>query len=141
MEGWVPASRIASLNKKNIKRLRETDNVFIDKVVFRRTSDPQKSPAEPSLLEKEQGELTKVYFFVIQNNVQIKRIETIELGSHEMSCWYYSPYPEAFQVPKLYICEYCLKYYTTASELDKHSQYCNYSHPPGMFLHISINRR
>ena len=32
MEGWVPSSRIAPLNKKNIKRLREVDNIYVEKV-------------------------------------------------------------------------------------------------------------
>lgn len=34
MEGWVPSSRIAPLNKKNIKRLREVDNIYVEKVEF-----------------------------------------------------------------------------------------------------------
>ena len=103
----------------------------------------QKAPAEPSLLEKEQGELTKVFCDIeLQNYEQIKRIETIELGCHEISCWYYSPYPEDYQVPKLYICEYCLKYYKSASDLDKHSANCYYSHPPGnTMVNRVINRR
>ena len=48
-----------------------------------------------------------------------------------VECWYYSPYPETYQVPKLFICEFCLKYYRSAAELDRHSLICTYSHPPG----------
>ena len=32
MEGWVPASRIAPLNKKSLKRLRDVDCSYADKV-------------------------------------------------------------------------------------------------------------
>ena len=37
-------------------------------------------------------------------------------------------------MPKLYICEFCLKYYRSASELDRHCQNCYMSHPPGAFF-------
>lgn len=32
---------------------------------------------------------------------------------------------------KLYICEFCLKYYRTAADLDRHTMICSSSHPPG----------
>ncbi|KAK8806459.1 hypothetical protein WA588_003028 [Blastocystis sp. NMH] len=110
MEEWVPASRLAPLNKKSLKRLRDVDVTYADK----------KTTTDASSLEKEQVDLTK-----------IKRIESIEFGSHEINCWYYSPYPEHFQVSKLYICEFCLKYYRTAADLDRHSTICCSTHPPG----------
>lgn len=60
MEGWVPASRIAPYNKKNLKRLHEVDIIYSEKVLESGNTYFQKQPVEPSLLEKEQGELTKV---------------------------------------------------------------------------------
>lgn len=33
------------------------------------------------------------------------------LGKYEIDTWYFSPYPEEYgKQPKLWICEYCLKY-------------------------------
>ena len=60
MEGWVPGSRISTLNKKNLKRLRDVDSPFVEKVMLAEGCEGQKTNAEPTLLEKEQGELTKV---------------------------------------------------------------------------------
>ena len=34
MEGWVPGSRISTLNKKNLKRLRDVDSPFVEKVML-----------------------------------------------------------------------------------------------------------
>jgi histone acetyltransferase MYST1 len=53
-----------------------------------------------AILEKEHEELTKV-----------KYIDRIQFGKYEIDTWYFSPYPDDFgKQPKLYICEYCLKY-------------------------------
>lgn len=51
-------------------------------------------------LEKEHEAITKV-----------KYIDRIQIGRFEIDTWYFSPYPEEYgKVPKLYICQYCLKY-------------------------------
>ena len=34
-----------------------------------------------------------------------------QIGRYEIDTWYFSPYPDEYmKQPKLYICEYCLKY-------------------------------
>lgn len=81
MEGWVPSSRIAPLNKKNIKRLREVDNIYVEKVVFRLKHHFQKAPAEPTLLEKEQGELTKVELICKRIMDRLKGLSTLNQGA------------------------------------------------------------
>ena len=50
------------------------------------------------------------------------RIKKLELGRYEMDTWYASPYPEEYaRLPKLYICEYCLKYMKTAVIARRHA--------------------
>ena len=35
----------------------------------------------------------------------------IQFGKHEINTWYSSPYPQEYaRLPKLYLCEFCLKY-------------------------------
>lgn len=51
-------------------------------------------------LEKEHEAITKV-----------KYIDKVHFGRYEIDTWYFSPYPEEYgKVPKLFICQYCLKY-------------------------------
>ena len=51
-------------------------------------------------LEKEHEKLTKV-----------KYIDRVQIGRYEIDTWYFSPYPEEYgRQPKLWICQYCLKY-------------------------------
>ena len=42
---------------------------------------------------------------------QVKYIDRVQIGKHEIDTWYFSPYPEEYgKCSKLWICEYCLKY-------------------------------
>lgn len=59
-------------------------------------------------------------------------IRTIEMGRYEMDVWYSSPYPEEYQcLPKLYLCEFCLKYMNSPTILRRHMAKCVWRHPPG----------
>ena len=42
---------------------------------------------------------------------RIKYVDKIEIGKYEIDTWYFSPFPDEYgKQPKLYICEYCVKY-------------------------------
>jgi histone acetyltransferase MYST2 len=61
-----------------------------------------------------------------------KGTKCIEMGRFEMEVWYQSPYPEDYaRLPKLYICEYCLRYMKTRTVLQRHVVKCVWRHPPG----------
>jgi hypothetical protein len=65
----------------------------------------------------------------------------IEMGRHEMEVWYQSPYPDDFSgLPKIYICEFCLKYHKSVTQLRRHEAKCVWYHPPGVSVikHIFI---
>src|SRR5579875_1419548 len=50
----------------------------------------------------------------------------------QMDTWYYSPYPEPYaSLDKLYLCEYCLKYFGKRKTLTRHAAKCDLRHPPG----------
>lgn len=73
------------------------------------------------LLEKEHEALTKV-----------KYIDRIQIGKYEIDTWYFSPYPEEYgKQPKLWVCEYCLKYMRLEKTYRYHSGQCVLRQPPG----------
>lgn len=42
---------------------------------------------------------------------KVKYVDKIHIGHFEIDAWYFSPFPEDYgKQPKLWICEYCLKY-------------------------------
>ena len=48
---------------------------------------------------------------ILNRWVQVKYIDRIQIGRFEIDTWYFSPYPEEYgKCPKLWICEFCLKY-------------------------------
>eukprot|EP00794_Sanderia_malayensis_P012840 gene12840-14160_t len=55
----------------------------------------------------------------------------IEFGKYEIETWYSSPYPQEYaSAPKLYLCEFCLKYMKTRHILKRHLMKCQWRHPP-----------
>lgn len=61
-----------------------------------------------------------------------KGTKYIEMGKFEMEVWYQSPYPEDYaRLPKLYLCEYCLRYMKSRTILQRHVTKCVWRHPPG----------
>lgn len=57
---------------------------------------------------------------------------SVEMGKWDMEVWYQSPYPEEYsRAPKLYLCEYCLRYAKSRQVLRRHREKCVWRHPPG----------
>lgn len=56
----------------------------------------------------------------------------ITMGRNLMQVWYQSPYPEdVARLPKLYLCEFCLRYQKCAIGMKRHAAKCVWRHPPG----------
>ena len=56
-------------------------------------------------------------------------LKMLEFGSYEIETWYPSPYPpDHTHLTKLYVCEFCLKYFKSSLTLHKHavSYYTHY---------------
>lgn len=55
----------------------------------------------------------------------------IQMGKYEIQTWYSSPYPHEYaRLPKLFICEFCLKYMKSEEILTRHTAKCPLFHPP-----------
>jgi hypothetical protein len=62
----------------------------------------------------------------------VKNLDVIQMGRHQITAWYYSPYPEQLTKDRtLYVCEFCLNYFRARSQLDRHAEKCPLQHPPG----------
>lgn len=56
----------------------------------------------------------------------------IQCGKYKMEVWYQSPYSEdVARLPKLFICEFCLKYQKSEVGMKRHAAKCVWRHPPG----------
>ncbi|XP_047627757.1 histone acetyltransferase KAT6A isoform X3 [Phacochoerus africanus] len=62
---------------------------------------------------------------------QVRCPSVIEFGKYEIHTWYSSPYPQEYsRLPKLYLCEFCLKYMKSRTILQQHMKKCGWFHPP-----------
>ncbi|XP_072288893.1 histone acetyltransferase KAT6A isoform X3 [Eucyclogobius newberryi] len=62
---------------------------------------------------------------------QMRCPSVIEFGKFEIQTWYSSPYPQEYsRLPKLYLCEFCLRYMKSRSILYQHMKKCQWFHPP-----------
>lgn len=51
------------------------------------------------------------YFLLCLQITKVKYVDKIHIGNYEIDAWYFSPFPEDYgKQPKLWLCEYCLKY-------------------------------
>ncbi|KAL8670534.1 MAG: hypothetical protein Q9168_004931 [Polycauliona sp. 1 TL-2023] len=70
-----------------------------------------------------------------QNQTEISRVrnlQRVQMGQHEMEPWYFSPYPQTFtEADMVYICEFCLSYYDSLKQFQRHRAKCTLLHPPG----------
>ena len=65
-----------------------------------------------------------------------KDIHHVRLGRWQLDTWYYSPYPSAYHVPTLYVCDGCLKYSRTAERIESHKPTCEWVvRPPGRLIY------
>ncbi|ORX49439.1 hypothetical protein DM01DRAFT_1338118 [Hesseltinella vesiculosa] len=63
---------------------------------------------------------------------RVKNFNMIQMGKHQAETWYFSPYPvEYAYTDVLYLCEFCLSYYGSSRQLERHRLHCQLQHPPG----------
>ena len=56
------------------------------------------------------------------------KLSLVEFGCHELCVWYASPYPPDFTcLPKIYICQFCLKYFKSSATLHRHAVSSSFS--------------
>jgi histone acetyltransferase HTATIP len=73
---------------------------------------------------------------------RVKNLDRIQIGKHLVEAWYFSPYPvEYAHTPVLYVCEFCLSFYASEKQIERHRHKCTLQHPPGneIYRHEDIS--
>ncbi|WVR05251.1 histone acetyltransferase ESA1 [Kwoniella sp. DSM 27419] len=109
-------------------------------------SAPQNPQAAPPVFSKKQEiEKLRTSGSMTQSHSEISRVKNLnklQIGKHEVETWYFSPYPvEYAHLPVLYICEFCLLFYPSFTQLKRHRTKCTLLHPPGneIYRHDNIS--
>ncbi|KAK0143784.1 Histone acetyltransferase KAT6A [Merluccius polli] len=101
-------------------------------------SDEEKLPGHENLTEKDIELFRHIQELALQKvgvkgppDPQMRCPSVIEFGKYEIQTWYSSPYPQEYsRLPKLYLCEFCLRYMKSRSILYQHMRKCSWFHPP-----------
>uniref|UniRef100_H3DH88 Histone acetyltransferase n=1 Tax=Tetraodon nigroviridis TaxID=99883 RepID=H3DH88_TETNG len=100
--------------------------------------EDEKLPGHENLTEKDIELFRHIQELALQKvgvtgppDPQMRCPSVIEFGKFEIQTWYSSPYPQEYsRLPKLYLCEFCLRYMKSRSILYQHMKKCSWFHPP-----------
>lgn len=132
------------LSKLTELRKREINQIILQNSTPQKKPEIMRNPSREPILKN----LTPIFDYEMFKEAQAKAaeqlqenakdvkmrygIKCIDLGRYEIDVWYGSPYPEEYRyLPKLFICEFCLKYMTSEAVSARHVQKCSLRHPPG----------
>ncbi|XP_063220183.1 histone acetyltransferase KAT8-like [Bacillus rossius redtenbacheri] len=119
---WTNAQRLISgdANDKSDRKITRNQKRRHDEINHIQLTYAEMDPTTAAL-EKEHEAITKV-----------KYIDKLQFGRYEIDTWYFSPYPEEYgKQPKLWICEYCLKYMRLEKTCRYHLSECTWRQPRG----------
>eukprot|EP00095_Tigriopus_kingsejongensis_P006180 maker-scaffold191_size271209-snap-gene-1.32 protein:Tk06180 transcript:maker-scaffold191_size271209-snap-gene-1.32-mRNA-1 annotation:"histone acetyltransferase kat7" len=138
-----PLQSPTSEQRKHLKNIKEEREDFQEEevpfsmdqeIMEEREPDlkPYASEWDLKLFREAQGLASEDLENSLKGLPDTKTTKYLEMGKNEMEVWYQSPYPEEFTVlPKIYLCEFCLKYMKSATVLRRHAAKCVWKHPPG----------
>ncbi|XP_065886181.1 histone acetyltransferase KAT6B-like [Dysidea avara] len=88
--------------------------------------------------EKAMASLDMTMDLAAQQSARARTPPMIEFGKYEISTWFSAPYPQEYaMLPKLFLCEFCLKYMKSRCILKRHRKKCYWFHPPANEIYRS----
>lgn len=105
--------------------------VSIDELILSNPAEIEQ-PKKKKKEEKKKGVSEHETNIIVDDELTIKNIDSICFGDYQIEAWYFSPYPkEVIRNGTVWICEFCLFYFSSAELLSAHAACCELRHPPG----------
>ncbi|XP_077268886.1 histone acetyltransferase enoki mushroom isoform X1 [Temnothorax americanus] len=104
-----------------------------DELIVPQTLPPGVTQKDVDLIQeaRERARLTVSNDKNEQSSDNARNPAAIVFGRYEVETWYSSPFPQEYaRLPKLFFCEFCLKYTKSRAVLDRHMDKCQWRHPP-----------
>ena len=123
MDRWVVESMVR-INDKLVEKLLED--------FHNREAEKKKNREQQTFLQHdEHAGMSEEEIRNFMNATRLKTIEFLQFGDITMEAWYYSALPPEFHGRVLYMCPFCLFFFTKKCELEAHSETCTVRCPPG----------
>lgn len=90
----------------------------------------KKKKPDPKSQEPDQPKI------ITDDELRIKNIDRIFIRDQSVETWYFSPYPrEIIKNGEVFLCEFCLYYFSSLQQLAAHASTCELRHPPGICIY------
>nr|XP_002739824.1 PREDICTED: histone acetyltransferase KAT8-like [Saccoglossus kowalevskii] len=137
LDEWVDKDRLDLMGSNRAteeKKLSELQNV-LEKPERKITRNQKRKHDEINHVQKTFAEMDPTTAALEREHeaiTKIKYVDMVQIGRYEIDAWYFSPYPEDYgKAPKLYVCEYCLKYMRLEKTYRHHLGECTRRQPAG----------
>jgi len=122
VDRWIP----------HIKILKDDEKLELELSKRKTFEEEEKNEVEGFLENDEDAGMDEKQIRMHEEATKIKTIEWIQIGKYKCETWYFSPYPEEYHhIDCLFICHYCLEFYTCEEDMTRHADKCTMRHPPG----------
>lgn len=82
--------------------------------------------------EEDKKDMERPLVAAPDDELRIRNVESICIRNFLVDAWYFSPYPkEIIKNGTVFLCEFCLYYFSTQDQLSQHCSRCELRHPPG----------
>lgn len=106
-------------------------DVWVNEADFILTND-QEIEAPKKKKKTEEKKLQSV----IEEETKVRNFSTITINGYQINTWYFSPYPKDIaKNGNVFLCDYCLYYFSTEDTLITHSKICHLRSPPGLMIY------
>lgn len=90
---------------------------------------PKKKKKPEPKTSQDEAAPTKI---ITDDELRIKNLNCIYIRDKCVEAWYFSPYPrEIIKNGEIFLCEFCLYYFSSLAQLSEHAALCELRHPPG----------
>lgn len=133
MDEWVVQER---MNIKGVPQAKnEMEQVYEEQAERKITRNQKRKHDEINHVQKSYAEMDPTTAALEREHeliTKVKYVDRVQIGKYEIDTWYFSPFPEEYgKQPKLWICEYCIKYMKFEKTHKKHLTECTWRQPVG----------
>ncbi|XP_022106004.1 histone acetyltransferase KAT8-like [Acanthaster planci] len=135
MDEWIGTDKLNIVQEQSDVKTGESAVIFDDQPDRKITRNQKRKHDEINHVQKSYAEMDPTTAALEREHeaiTKVKYVDRVQIGRYEIDSWYFSPFPEDYgKQPRLWICEYCLKYMKYEKTFRRHLGECTRRQPPG----------
>lgn len=129
---WIDGNELVLNNHSEIEIPRKKKKAEDKKPKKETQENPKENGPQNTTKEQSQNGQTKAMIATPDDEFRMRNFEKIQIREYLTNTWYFSPYPkEIIKNGTVFLCEFCLYYFSSQEKLLKHCATCELRHPPG----------